>query len=76
MSQTILQLSAHQMVSRALARQSRTPVLKASVGFLAAIESLFVKWQAKRLAEIPRERLHAQLMQDARSFAEIRKARN
>ena len=50
------------------------PVLPASLGWLSRLESAFVAWQAKRLAELPAERLWAQAMQDTRSFAEIRRA--
>ena len=50
------------------------PVLPASLSLLSRIETAFVHWQAKRLAEIPAERLWAQAMQDTRSFAEIRRS--
>lgn len=50
------------------------PVLPASLGWLSRLESAVVAWQAKRLAEMPAERLWAQAMQDTRSFAEIRRA--
>lgn len=64
--------------SREAAMQQLTavvqPVLPASVSLLSRIETAFVNWQAKRLAEMPAERLWAQAMQDTRSFAEIRRS--
>ena len=64
--------------SREAAMQQLTavvqPVLPASLSLLSRIESAFVNWQAKRLAEMPAGRLWAQAMQDTRSFAEIRRS--
>ena len=67
------QAPSHQAVLQALTAAVR-PVLPASLGWLARVESAFVAWQAKRLAKIPAERLWAQAMQDTRSLAEIRRA--
>lgn len=38
------------------------------------LEAFFVRWQARRLVELPVERLWAQAMQDTRSLAEIRRS--
>lgn len=73
MAQITTHMSARDLVGQALA-SARIPALKPSLGILVAIENAFVGWQAKRLAEIPRERLHAQMLQDTRSFAEIRRS--
>lgn len=74
MSQNLIKLTAQEMVANALSG-AKVPAIRASLGVFAAMEAAFVRWQAKRLAEIPRERLHAQMMRDNRSFAEIRRAR-
>lgn len=73
MSQITAQMSASDLVSQALAG-ARMPALKPSQGIFAALENAFIGWQARRLAEIPRERLHAHMLQDTRSFAEIRRS--
>lgn len=44
-------------------------------GRLARLENFFTDWQSKRLDEIPREVLWAKALQDTRSFAEIRRAK-
>ena len=67
------QALSHHAVLQALTAAVK-PVLPASLGWLACVESAFVAWQAKRLAEMPAERLWSQAMQDTRSLAEIRRA--
>ncbi|MGE8494599.1 MULTISPECIES: hypothetical protein [unclassified Comamonas] len=56
-------------------REPRQALLPASLGWLSAVENAFVRWQAKRLAELEPGRLWAQALQDTRSLAEIRRAR-
>ena len=73
MKQASLHATSHEAAMQVLTAAVK-PVLPASLGWLSRIESAFVAWQAKRLAEIPAERLWAQAMQDTRSFAEIRRA--
>ncbi|MBS0292587.1 MAG: hypothetical protein JSS01_08725 [Proteobacteria bacterium] len=51
------------------------PMLPATVGWLAHLEDLIVRWQAKRLQELSPEVLWAKSLQDRRSFAEIRRSR-
>lgn len=46
------------------------------IGLIARIENAFVAWQAARLQQMSPERLWAAAMQDKRSLAEIRRARN
>lgn len=55
--------------------QSHRPLLKIAIGLQGLVERMedaFVQWQAKRLQEIPEEKLWAQAMLDTRSFAQIR----
>ncbi|WP_021024712.1 hypothetical protein [Comamonas sp. B-9] len=56
-------------------REPCQALLPASLGWLSAVENAFVRWQAKRLAELEPGRLWAQALQDTRSLAEIRRAR-
>ena len=74
MKNTLIQTVATQEADLLALREPRQALLPASLGWLSSIENAFVRWQAKRLAEIPAERLWAQAMQDTRSFAEIRRS--
>ena len=73
MKQAAIQAPSHEAAIQVLTAAVK-PMLPASLNWLARIENAFVAWQAKRLAELPSERLWAQAMQDTRSFAEIRRA--
>lgn len=50
------------------------PSQRTPSSWLARVEQAFVRWQAKRLQEIPAGKLWAQAMQDTRSLAEIRRS--
>lgn len=73
MKQAAIQAPSHEAAIQVLTAAVK-PMLPASLNWLARIENAFVDWQAKRLAEMPAERLWAQAMQDTRSLAEIRRA--
>lgn len=74
MKNTASQAIAAQQADLLALREPRQALLPASLGWLSAIENAFVRWQAKRLAELEPGRLWAQAMQDTRSLAEIRRA--
>ena len=75
MTQHTFQLPSASMPSASMPSASiiASPAPGAAAGWTARIEQAFVRWQAKRLQEIPAGRLWAQAMQDTRSFAEIRR---
>ncbi len=71
MKNTASQAIAAQQTDLLNLREPRQALLPASLGWLSAIENAFVRWQAKRLAELEPGRLWAQAMQDT---PEIRRA--
>lgn len=74
MKNTLIQTVVTQEADLLALREPRQALLPASLGWLSSIENAFVRWQAKRLAEMSPGRLWAQAMQDTRSLAEIRRA--